>query len=160
MKSILKALVVATKPLIWRLAEAYDLRINRHATPQGQHPLFLKGGLAEARRNIPKSAYFNTRSGSIMIGKNTVFGEDVMVLTGKHFSVSEAEAEKVDLHFVPAGGRDICIGDGCYVGSGAIIIGPVKIGDFCVVGAGAVVTKDVPSRTFVAGVPAKVIRAL
>ena len=34
------------------------------------------------------------------------------------------------------------------------------MGENSVVGAGAVVTKDVPANSFVAGVPAKVIRSL
>ena len=44
-----------------------------------------------------------------------------------------------------------------YVGAGAIILPGVTIGEFAIVAAGAVVTKDVPSRTIVAGVPARVI---
>lgn len=39
-------------------------------------------------------------------------------------------------------------------------IKPVSIGEGAVVAAGAVVTKDVPPRTLVAGVPAKVIKEI
>jgi acetyltransferase-like isoleucine patch superfamily enzyme len=55
---------------------------------------------------------------------------------------------------VPTEGRDISIGPGCFIGAGSIILGGVRIGANCVVGAGSVVTRDVPSGTFVAGVPA------
>lgn len=41
------------------------------------------------------------------------------------------------------------IGDNCYIGTGAKIIGNVKIEDNCRIGANAVVTKDVPSNSTV-----------
>ena len=160
MRTILRLFIELTRPLIWRIAEAYDLRVNKHVRPQGQHPIILKGGHEEARRLIPKTAYFNTRSGSITIGENTVFGEDVMILTGKHYCIAEAETENLPLHFVPEAGRDISIGKGCYIGSRAILIGSLNVGDYAVIGAGAVVTKDVPARTFVAGVPAIRVKSL
>ncbi|MFZ4801200.1 MAG: acyltransferase [Chlorobium sp.] len=153
-------IVGKTRLYVWFLADLYDIRINKHVRPQGQHPVILKGGTEEAKNNIPKTVYFNTRSGSITIGENTVFGEDVMVLTGKHYSVAEAEAGNKLLHYVPEEGRDVTIGVGCYIGSGAIIIGKVDIGDYAVIGAGSVVTKNVPSRAFVAGVPARLIKVL
>jgi acetyltransferase-like isoleucine patch superfamily enzyme len=49
---------------------------------------------------------------------------------------------------------------GTYVGTGAIILPGVTIGRGAVVGAGAVVTRDVPDRTLVAGVPARVIKRI
>lgn len=52
----------------------------------------------------------------------------------------------------------IFIGDNCYIGTGATILGPVKIGDNVTIGAGAVVTKDIPSNVIVAGNPAKIIK--
>lgn len=50
------------------------------------------------------------------------------------------------------------IGDNCYFGSGAKVIGAVKIADDVAVGAGAVVTRDItePGTTW-GGVPAKKI---
>ena len=44
-----------------------------------------------------------------------------------------------------------------YIGAGAIILPGVTIGEYSIVAAGAVVAKDVPPRTIVAGVPARVI---
>lgn len=49
------------------------------------------------------------------------------------------------------------IGDNCYISTGVTILAPVNIGDNVVIGAGAVVTKDIPSNTVFAGVPAKMI---
>ena len=58
--------------------------------------------------------------------------------------------------FVPAG--DTVIGDGCWIGSRAMIMQGVTLGEGAVVATGAVVTKDVPPYTIVGGVPAKIIK--
>jgi bifunctional UDP-N-acetylglucosamine pyrophosphorylase / glucosamine-1-phosphate N-acetyltransferase len=49
------------------------------------------------------------------------------------------------------------IGRGAFLGSGAILVAPVRVGEGAVVGAGAVVTKrhDVPPGQTVVGVPAR-----
>jgi putative colanic acid biosynthesis acetyltransferase WcaB len=50
------------------------------------------------------------------------------------------------------------LSDNVNVGVGALILGPISIGEGAVIGAGSVVIKDVPSRSVVAGNPARVIR--
>jgi len=52
------------------------------------------------------------------------------------------------------------IGDGAFIGSGTILVAPVRIGKKAVTGAGAVVTKnhDVPAGAVVVGIPARVLR--
>ena len=52
------------------------------------------------------------------------------------------------------------IGRGSLVGIGAIVLDGVRVGAGSLIGAGAVVTKDVPERSLVMGVPAKVVRQL
>lgn len=49
---------------------------------------------------------------------------------------------------------------GSLIGIGAIILNGVRIGAGSIVGAGSVVTKDVPARSLVVGVPAKVVRSV
>jgi sugar O-acyltransferase (sialic acid O-acetyltransferase NeuD family) len=52
----------------------------------------------------------------------------------------------------------VTIGDGAYIGMGATVLDRMRIGEDAVVGAGAVVTRDVPARTQVLGVPARVVK--
>ena len=47
------------------------------------------------------------------------------------------------------------IGDRAFIGSGSMLVAPVKIGARSTTGAGSVVTSDVASDTVVAGVPAR-----
>lgn len=49
---------------------------------------------------------------------------------------------------------------GCLIGIGAVVLNGVRVGTGSIVGAGAVVTKDVPPRSLVMGLPAKVVRAV
>jgi len=49
------------------------------------------------------------------------------------------------------------IGDGVYVGPGAVVYGPIEIGRGAVIGANSVVGRSVPSGVTVAGAPARQI---
>ena len=102
---------------------------------------------------------FNTVSGEIRIGDDTLFSHNCMVLTGTHrFHNGERVSLSADsdLVEVPSSGRDVEIGRGCFIGAGAIIVGPIVIGDNVRIGAGSVVTRDIPAGAFAAGVPATV----
>ena len=55
--------------------------------------------------------------------------------------------------------KPITLGDKVYIGNNAILLPGVTVGSNVVIGAGAIVTKNVPSNSVVAGVPAKVIRS-
>ncbi len=58
--------------------------------------------------------------------------------------------------FLPAG--DTVIGDGCWIGSRAMIMQGITLGEGAIVATGAVVTQDVPAYAIVVGVPAKIIK--
>lgn len=106
--------------------------------------------------SIGTGSIFNTRSGSITIGHGCVVGHGCMFLTGRHLfeggKLKQPKAEQV-----PQSGYDIVIKDGCWVASGAIVIGGVEIGEHSLVCAGAVVTKSFPPHSIIAGIPARQI---
>ena len=150
------------KPIIWflRKLKYYFLQTYYVEGDGGNLILGKNTGLA--------NTLFNVESGNINIGDNTIFGYNVMVLTGRHnykngkrLSVllkEESGTETIGSGTeVPREGFDIVIENDCWVCSGAIIIGPVKIGKSSIICSGAVVNKDVPDNSVVAGIPGKIV---
>lgn len=54
----------------------------------------------------------------------------------------------------------IRVGQGSWIGAGAILLHGVELGKCCVVGAGAIVRDSFPDYSVVAGVPARLIKTL
>ena len=102
-------------------------------------------------------ALFNLSSGEVRVGAFTFFGHRVSVLTGSH-DVSKFGEQRQNA--VAADGHDVVIGDGVWVASHAIIVGPCTIGDHAVVGVASLVLDDVEPYTVVAGHPAKPIKVI
>ncbi len=102
---------------------------------------------------------FNLSSGQIIIGEHTFTGHNVSIITGTHDYQSLLADRLTD---IPTSGRDITIGQGVWIGSNAIILGPCTIGDHAVIAAGAVVTagSQIPAGAIVAGIPAKVVKQI
>lgn len=65
------------------------------------------------------------------------------------------------LHNVTIGGKNgegpPVIGDYCFIGAGACILGEIKVGNDVMIGANAVVVHDIPDGVIVGGIPSKVI---
>ena len=83
----------------------------------------------------------------LVIGETATVGDNVSMLQG----ITLGGTGKSDQDRHPK------IGNGVLIGAGAKVLGNIKIGDCSRIGAGSVVLKEVPPRTTVAGVPAKVI---
>jgi acetyltransferase-like isoleucine patch superfamily enzyme len=115
----------------------------------------------EARLSIGENTdlndtIFNTMSGDISIGDYTIFGHGCQVLTGTHPTDQFLAARKKHPH----AGRDIRIGDGVWVGSGAIILGGVTIASHSVIAAASVVRENCATAGIYAGNPAVLVRPI
>lgn len=86
---------------------------------------------------------------------------DVLVAAGVHIPSGGASHGIDDLSMPireqPGEHRMVRIGEGSWIGSGAVVM--ADVGSQTVVGAGSVVTRPVPDAVLAAGVPARVIRA-
>ena len=118
------------------------------------------------------------RAMGVVIGRNAYVGmdtwlddqfpeliriEDEVVVSFRVIVVVHDDARRMDR--TEAGKEQgtvapVVLSRGCYLGAGALILPGVTVGERAVVAAGSVVTRDVPPLTLVAGVPARVVRAL
>ena len=94
----------------------------------------------------------------ICIGTGTLFGSNVFITDNFHGdnSLEQLGIPPVNRALYVKG--KVIIGKNVWVGRNVCILPGVTIGDGAVIGANAVVTKDVPSYTIAAGIPAKVIK--
>ena len=84
---------------------------------------------------------------SIVIGETAVVGDNVSMLHSVTLGGTGKEEED----------RHPKIGEGVLIGAGAKVLGNIHIGHCSRIAAGSVVLHDVPPKTTVAGVPAKVV---
>jgi acetyltransferase-like isoleucine patch superfamily enzyme len=91
--------------------------------------------------------------GGVDIADDVMIGPNVNIITVGHPLPPSQRRAYVE-------GKPIVIEKNVWIATGATILGGVTLGENSVVGAGAVVTKDVPPNSFVAGVPAQIIRSL
>jgi maltose O-acetyltransferase len=86
---------------------------------------------------------------AVRIGARCDLGMRVMFVTSTHeIGPAERRAGAV-------GGQPVTVGDGCWIGAGAIILPGVTVGSGCIVAAGAVVTRDCEPDGVYAGNPAR-----
>ena len=95
------------------------------------------------------------------IGRGIMFDHGNGIVIGETAEIGDNSSL---LHNVTLGGsgketgdRHPKVGRGVMIGAGAKVLGNIHIGDCVRIAAGSVVLKDVPPRTTVAGVPARVV---
>jgi acetyltransferase-like isoleucine patch superfamily enzyme len=96
---------------------------------------------------------------SVRIGADTMLSSAVQIYDNISHPLSPSRRARHD-GFTLEESSPVVIGENCWIGHSAIILRGVTIGDNSVIGAASVVTRDVAANTFVAGNPARLVRAL
>jgi acetyltransferase-like isoleucine patch superfamily enzyme len=90
--------------------------------------------------------------GRIVIGRDCLFGSQVMILTSDHAIDPNGQVSRTPTY------GEVHIKDRCWIGTRVMIMPGVTIGEGTVIGAGALVTKDCDPGAVYVGVPAKRVR--
>ena len=125
---------------------ATPLHLHFHANGQ----LFFWGKGATSNTTTFEMAYDNTK---ILVGEWCMFSASIVVRTGDEHAIFDlSSGEMVNQ------GKDVIFEPHVWVGNGATVMKGVTAGFGSIIGAHSVVTDNVPRKSVVAGVPAKVIR--
>lgn len=117
---------------------------RRTLTHVGKGAQFHLGSIVTDRRTrIGAASRIGPGStvGYAEIGARVLFAQSIHVLSGRHQHIKGSELKCVR------------IGDDCWIGAGAVIMG--SVGEGSIVGAGAVVTKDHGASQTLVGNPAR-----
>lgn len=88
------------------------------------------------------------------IGSEAMLADGVQVLSGGR--EHNSQNTECAMHEQGQTYRLVRIGNGCWIGAGAIVM--ADVGDHAIVGAGAVVNRPIPAGAIAVGVPAKVVK--
>jgi acetyltransferase-like isoleucine patch superfamily enzyme len=93
--------------------------------------------------------------GSVEIGDD-VMGSDRLLISDTAPAPTSADLPVCAQQLAEP--RPVRIGDGVFLGSGAMVLAGVSVGARSLIAAGAVVTHDVPANCVVAGNPGRIVR--
>lgn len=157
--SVLRRLVRLPQPPIVRKVFYRWLGVRFKENPQFSSRFYVVGDYENIELHdnaeICDGVFLLAKS-KIIIGRNSTLGYQSTVLTSANPNAKFSALAK----YYPAFIAPVVIGDDVWVGANATILPGVIIGDCSVIAAGAVVTRNVPSYSVVAGIPARTIKTI
>jgi len=117
-------------------------------------PVYCPGKLKTGRSCWLGRNFTIHGTGAVEIGDNCNIAPDVTFLTGGHGSDTQ-EPETIEDQK-----PSICVEEGCWVGTGAILCQNVTVEKGCMVIPNSCVMRNLPENTLVGGVPARIMKKL
>lgn len=103
-----------------------------------------------ASTQIGKGSVFAYGAIGVVLHARCKIGEGCVI--GQGVTVGAKEG-----YFSPHVNQAPVIGNNCYIGAGAKILGDITVGNNCIIGAGSIVVTDIPDHSIVVGNPGRVI---
>jgi acetyltransferase-like isoleucine patch superfamily enzyme len=95
-------------------------------------------------------------AGGISIGNDVAIAHGTTIMSSEHnYSDASVPIRDAGGHCAP-----VTIANNVWVGAGVKILAGVTVGERAVIGAGSVVVREVPARSVVAGVPARLLKTI
>ncbi len=140
-------------------------------------------GLGERRPQVDPSAYIADGArviGDVVLGPGAsvwfgavLRGDTERIVIGEATNVQDGAVVHADPGYPCVVGARVVVGhgailhgclvgDNCLIGMGAIVLNGARLGPGCIVAAGALIPegREIPERSLVMGVPARVVRAV
>lgn len=130
--------------------------------------------IGENARVVSSARFYTT--GRLEIGDDTWIGHEVLIIGGNASVVLGANCDiaprvtfvsgthEVDFEGEHIAGKGyslpIEVGNGCWIGTSAVVLGGTTVGHNSIVAAGAVVRGEYPPYSLIGGVPARLIKCL
>lgn len=139
------------------VANAGEIHLGERVRIRATHLPVELAALPGGVLTIGERTYINSGASicaqeSISIGPRCAIGNFTLIMDTDFHAVHD--------HTAAPDAQPVVIEENVWLAARVTVLKGVTIGRGAVVAAGAVVTKDVPPRTLVGGVPARVIRAL
>lgn len=146
-----------------------NIFINSIIIPNSIRTTILKWGGVKLGQNVSIAPRFKVNGNNLIIGDNSWIGYDcyiscqeAVVSIGSNVGIASNVRFVTDSHRIGVCEKrcgtnysnSIQVEDGCWIGTGVIILPGVKIHKGCVIGAGSIVTKNCDADSLYAGNPA------
>jgi lipopolysaccharide O-acetyltransferase len=101
----------------------------------------------------------------IAAAEQVIFGDDCLIASNVFVSDHDHGSSDIASMLLSPSKRELVtspvkIGNSCWIGQNVCILKGVTLGESCIVAAGAVVSRSFPAFSVIAGVPAKLLKAV